>query len=119
MRADQLQRLKDLEEKLIDVYLEEADPEAWAGAGLPINDMSKEERGDRYWSKKNGVATIALAMRTAELVDRFEKGVGGGEDHDGDVDKQIAESEKEAARLLNRITDPAVKKKFMDKTLGK
>ena len=39
MREDQKKRLEALSEKLIDVVLEEADPDFWPGAGQPLADV--------------------------------------------------------------------------------
>src|SRR3546814_11479219 len=68
MREDQYTRLLDLEEKLTEQFLAEADPVNWSADGLTPKDMSKDQRGDRYWCKKNAVATIALTIRIGSLV---------------------------------------------------
>lgn len=77
IRPDQETRLKELEEKLLDVFIDEADPGVW------INEEKAEEKareveafdakaaakirsgwkGDRYWEKKNANQTIALITR--------------------------------------------------------
>lgn len=103
MRPDQIQRLSDLSEKLADVVLEEADPDTWPGAGIPLADMTTEDRGNRYWSKKNAAATFALLERTASLLSDVQT-VGGKERNDDeDLEKQIAAKEREAAKLLDKV----------------
>lgn len=107
MRADQLARLADLEEKLADEVLYEADPGNWPGAGTPPEDMTKDQRGDRYWCKKNAAATFALLQRTSSLLTDANR-PNGGERQDGeDLEKEIAAAEKEAARILDHVAGSA------------
>lgn len=103
MRPDQLQRLQELSEKLADVVLEEADPETWPGAGVPIADMTHEQRGSRYWSKKNAAATFALLERTSSLLTDVKTVGNDRHKDDEDLDKQIQAKEKEAAKMLERV----------------
>lgn len=109
MRADQIQRLKDLEEKLAEVVLEEADPDLWPGAGYSIADMSKDERGDRYWCKKNAAASFALLDRTISLVRDAESvnPLTGNHNPRPELDKEIDDAEKRAAKMLKSIADRA------------
>lgn len=103
MRPDQLQRLNDLSEKLADVVLEEADPAEWPGAHTPLAALTQQERGDRYWCKKNAAATFALLERTASLLADV-KTVGNDRHKDDDeLDAQIRSKEKEAAKMLERV----------------
>src|SRR3546814_16937371 len=73
MREDQYTRLLDLEEKLTEQFLAEADPVNWSADGLTPKDMSKDQRGDRYWCKKKAVATIALTIRIGSLVGAIQR----------------------------------------------
>lgn len=101
MRQDQIERMRELSEKLAEVVLEEADPDTWPGAGMPLADLSKDDRGDRYWCKKNAAATFALLQRAqSTLQDISTPHPARGPDDEGDVDKDIARQEKEAARVL-------------------
>lgn len=101
MRQDQIQRLKDLSEKLADVVLEEADPNTWPGSGVPLAAITQEERGNRYWCKKNAAATFSLLERTQSLLTDAEdphRHRTPGEE--SDLEKQIAEKERQAASVL-------------------
>lgn len=60
MRDDQIVRLAELQEKLMDVLLEEGDPDTWAGAGKAGSKLTRAERGDRVWDKKNATATATV-----------------------------------------------------------
>lgn len=103
MRPDQLQRLQELSEKLADVVLEEADPETWPGAGVPLADMSNEQRGNRYWAKKNAAATFALLERTTSLLTDAKDLRNNRPEDDADMEKQIAAKEREASKLLDKV----------------
>lgn len=128
MKPEQFERLQALHEKLVDVFLDEADPEKWPGKGVELANMDAKTRGDRYWSKKNAVATIALTQRIQSLVTvaRTATAAGGGEETpeavvepEVDIDKQVADAEKEASKLLANLQNPAAKAAFDQKVHGR
>jgi hypothetical protein len=103
-----------LQEKLIDVLVQEMDPEKWPGAGLDPASMDQQTRGDRYWAKKNLAATQSVVMRNASLigvVQRQTAGAGGGAEvtpdapaaDEGGLDAEIRAAEKEAEKLLAKV----------------
>ncbi len=110
MTPDQLQKLRDRAELLVDIFLEESDPTTWPGNGVPVAEMSKQVRGDRYWCKKNAVATLAAAHRVSALVElemRLASGQGGDTDaqakEQARLDAMAAEAEKEAERIMKDL----------------
>lgn len=104
MRDDQIQQLEDLSSDLIDVALEECDPKTWPGAGKPIADMTKDERGDRYWSKKNGAATVMIAAKIRSLIDQRTRPDWAPNKQDADdLDKEIDSVTREAEKRLEGI----------------
>ncbi|MCY1197253.1 hypothetical protein D9M72_86150 [compost metagenome] len=118
MRQDQFERLIALQEKLVDVLLEEMDPELWPGSGLAPGAMDQQTRGDRYWCKKNVAATQSVLTRNASLiglVQRQTAGDGGGVEvtpdapgaDEGGLDAEIRKAEKEAERVLARARKAA------------
>lgn len=115
MRADQYEKLQALQEKLVDVFLMEADSDNWPGANLTSAAMDQQTRGDRYWSKKNAVATGGLIQRVSNLTMKIEMansqpGGGGADevrDEESDLDKQVAAAEKEGKRLLDKVQKKA------------
>jgi hypothetical protein len=114
MRNDQFVRLTALSEKLTEVVLTEADPARWPGDGVELKDLTREDRGDRYWCKKNAAATLSLLTRVhvlANIVTRAEaQGAGLSdphEDDEGDLDKMITEAERRAAAILEKATGRA------------
>lgn len=109
MRDDQYIRLQQLEEKLTEQFLSEADPVNWTGDGILPKALTQAERGDRYWCKKNAVATISLTIRIGSLIGMVQRrepaGDPGEEGVDGAslLDAEIAEAEKEAKKFLGKM----------------
>lgn len=105
MRKDQIEALDSLTEKLADVVLSEADPDVWPGKGKQPVELTREERGDRYWCKRNAAATLSLlervqrTMTDALTADPLPRAASG----ESDLDKDISRHEKEAAAMLDRI----------------
>lgn len=128
MRQDQYEKLQTLSEKLTDVILAEADPDQWPGAGIVAGNMDQQTRGDRYWCKKNAVATISLVDRINRLTGQIQaassNGAGSAAVQDerpdeGGLDADVRQAEKEAAKLLDQMTRAAAKKNFDQRVHGK
>jgi len=110
MRQDQYERLVKLEEELADVFIFEAETKNWSGAGLMPNAMDQQTRGDRYWCKRNAVATLSLMQRVASLVGAVQqRGTGTTpapdepDEHESNLDAEVRDAEKEAARLMRDL----------------
>lgn len=120
MRQDQLERLNDLAESLADAFLLEADPREWPGNGASPADLSQQERGDRYWCKKNAMATGGVLRYTLDLIGKQPPpGAATDPAADSDLDKRIAEAEKRAAKAVNDALSKAKKQAFDERTHGK
>lgn len=101
MREDQARKLNELTERLADVVIVEADPEAWPGAESDPAAWSNEERGNRYWMKKNAAASLTLLTKLVQLgVDWRTR--GPREPDDDDIDETIRNAEKQAAKMLEK-----------------
>ena len=104
MRADQIERLRAVQEKLADLFFAECTPEAW-----PKLD-TKEGRGDRYWLKKNASASLAIIGRIENLL-ALRDGRASGATPPGDQERddekrlegEIAAAEAEAEKLGRRV----------------
>ncbi|WP_034374358.1 hypothetical protein [Comamonas testosteroni] len=128
MRQDQFEALQKRSEELVDRFLEESDPQAWPGAGVPVSAMDKQTRGDLYWVKKNAVATLACAQRIVGLVGQIRQrtsnpespedpaAVTAGEDS---LDDEVVAAEAEAARLMNQVLQSVKKEQFDKRVHGK
>ena len=111
MREDQYHRLQALEEKLTEQFLFEAEPANWPADGVHPKDMTQEDRGNRYWCKKNAVATISLTIRIGTLIGKVQ-GIGivtppadseGEDTGTGLLDAEVAAAEAEAKKLLKKL----------------
>ena len=119
MRPDQLQRLQDLSERLADSFLLEADPAEWPGDGKPPTDMTQQERGDRYWAKKNAMATGGVLRFTLDVIGKHSTPGGSTPaEEDTDLDKRIQEAERRAAAATARVLGKA-KGEFDKRVHGK
>ena len=90
--------------------------------------MDQQTRGDRYWCKKNAVATLSLIQRVAGLVHTIQVNAAtppptGTDPAIGDDQKQldgeIAAAEKEATKLLDEMQRRSRKANFDQHTHGK
>jgi len=118
MRQDQIERLQDLEERLIDVYLDEADPANWPGVGTMGDQLTKEQRGDRYWEKKNAIATVALAQETRKLIANDKQSLGRDPYGETEMDRRIQDAEKRAADLVKKVQDGTSRAGFLKRATG-
>lgn len=108
VRDDQYLRLQSLNEKLIDVVLVEADPAQWSGDGKPLAELTKDERGNRYFDKKNAAATLSVIMKLTSLTGMMERTLRGTgaqpiDDGETDLDKEMALAERDATAALKKI----------------
>lgn len=114
MREDQYLKLQGLHAKLVDAALVEADPDNWSGSGIAPKDLTQQDRGDRYWCKKNAVATISLAIRIDTLLGKMQgygvtppKPEGAEDDAEaqaaGLLDAEVKAAEREAQKLLKQF----------------
>ena len=101
MTPEQIEKLEELQERLADVFLDEANPDNWPGAGVKQVDMKQQDRGDRVWIKKNAMGTVNLICRITTLL--APPPAGGAPDDEKEKRALIEAAEKEAAELLGRL----------------
>ena len=109
MRHDQIERLQDLAEQVAEVFMEEADPQNWTGAGYMLADMDKDMRGGRYWDKKNAIQTGSLLARVLDLRDRDSRSADTKTPED-DAEQEINRFEKQAKEMVNAVIARATSK---------
>lgn len=116
MRDDQYVRFKKLAEDLVEVVIGELNPETWSGAGQTLAEMSKEDRGDRYWAKKNANQTLTIVIKMQALAGMVERANRGSEEQPlteegetaaDDLDKRMKAAERQAASILKRAHNRA------------
>lgn len=102
-----LPRLQALCDDLLEVFLVEADPTRWTGAGVDPTEMDPKIRGARNWDMKNANQAGALAARALDLRDRLAGGDGGKppgtQQIDDAAEHDIARFEKQARDALAKI----------------
>lgn len=96
-------RLSALCDKLIGVVLEEANPDNWQGAGHPLDTLTKTQRGDRYWDKKNAAASLTLLIKVHSLRGMQPRHPLAATEEEVDLAQQINQAEKEATAILERL----------------
>lgn len=103
MRKDQIERLKDIAQEVTEVFLSEADPSNWSGAGLDLSDMDSQVRGDRYWCKKNAIQTGSLLARVIDLAERDGRSSANSKTDEEDAEKEISRYERQAKELIESV----------------
>jgi hypothetical protein len=102
MRDDQLKRLDDLAESVMDTFLDAADPSTWTGAGQAADAMDPQTRGARNWDCKNANQIGALVARVLDLKGRIAGENGGPEKPDDEADADIARFERAAKEAMKK-----------------
>ena len=100
MRDDQRIRLQALQEELVDVLIEEIDPKMWPGAGKSGDEMTNEDRGNRYWMKKNGAMTMVLVNDIAKTMANTKEALGRDPYSGKEIDDRIEQAERGAQKKL-------------------
>lgn len=124
MRQDQFEKIQAMNESLADVFINEVNPANWPGADQPIDMQDAKIRGDRYWMKKNAVATMTLMQRIAVFVGMVKRGTlplasefvsddsGETGENDVSIDKEISKFEKMAAAAIKDIQENTGKENY-------
>lgn len=103
---DQLNKLKQLSDRMVAVVIAEGDPNTWAGADKKLSEMSEEERGDRYWCKKNANQVITTAVKLETLIALYErKGSTPKEGKVDDVSEKVIQFEQAAKKRLEKLAN--------------
>ena len=105
MRDDQITRLQALSERLGEVVITEVDPHNWPGAEKPPAELTQQERGDRYWCKKNAAATMTLLLKVvniAGMMNRQKPAPDAGHAVD-ELEGELAAAEREAQAIIEKM----------------
>jgi len=117
MKPEQIERLEALQERMVEVLLKEADPDTWDGAEkLKTGEaLTPQERGNRYWEKKNAAMTLVLAKDLSALATNSRESLGRDPFKDDEMEKRINKAEADAAKLLEKIGSKSRKDKLNGK----
>lgn len=113
MREDQQKRLDELAERLAEVFIVEADPDNWSGAGMLPHQMDRDTRGNRHWDRKGAMGTGGVLRYTLDLLNYWkDKGAQSDSDaqerqRDADLDRRIEEAERRAEKAMKRAMNRA------------
>lgn len=122
MRQDQFEALQLLSEKLLDVFITEANPDNWPGKGLSLGAMDSKTRGDLYWVRKTAASVLVLEAKittriaSTQMAGTLTPPAPGGEEPDAEsqVDAEMARYEREALKVINDMQGSGKKKKAFD-----
>jgi len=105
MRDDQVQRLQALSERLGEVVINEVDPHQWPGAEKTLAELTQQERGDRYWCKKNAAATMTLLLKVVNIAGIMNRQKPAPDAGHGvyELDGELAAAEREAQAIIDRM----------------
>ena len=99
MTPAQLSRLLEIQNRLVDVALNDADPENWTASDMYLKDMTSEQRGDAAWCRKTAVQTVALLIRVQQLT----QVQAPEDDKQPDPEQDIKRYEKAAREMIERV----------------
>lgn len=119
MRQDQYERLQKLEEDLTEVFLDEADPAVWPGAGKPSAKLSQHDRKERYLYKRAATETAQLLVRTQILIGQMQSLGATPSDvpvppaeqaENAAFERELVGAERDADRMRSALIERARKK---------
>lgn len=104
LKAETIRKLEGRQQELADLFLAESDP-----ATFP--DLStKQNRGDRYWLKRNAAQTVGLVHRIQSLLDRALTPAAPppdtptpGDQAEAELEHEVALTTKEADELIAKV----------------
>lgn len=111
MRTDQLERIKFLQERWLDITLDEMS-QTLSGQGKKLNSLDQEERGDLFWDKRNIGASLTICMKLDMLKVRVERAAvldmpaqdeKSTEVSDENIDAEFDELAQKASKLFNEF----------------
>jgi hypothetical protein len=124
VRQDQYEKLQQLSEKLLDVFMVEADPEHWPGKGVRPGDMDSKTRGDLYWVRKTAASVLMLESRIATRIASMQLSGAGttpaaeGAPEDDGIEAEVKAAEREAQALMDELQKGTRKKAFDKRVHG-
>lgn len=107
MTPKQEKKLAEIEGKLLDIFIDEADPDKW----IQVNavDSVKDQqvaRGNRYWQAKVANQTMALLTRIVAYrikASEVGSGTGAGDDDDDKHASDMKAAEKKVTARLSLV----------------
>lgn len=102
MNTKQLKKLQALRNKLFDAMVFDTNPENWVAYGKPACELSKQEKDEASWCRRQASSSIALWEKIDKLIMQHEEPIARVATLASDV-ADLAEIEQEADCLLRQI----------------
>jgi len=103
IRDELRKKMADVTERLMEVLVDEADPDNWTAAEKTLKDMDKDERGARFWDKRNATATLSLLHGAINLADKLDGFIV--EKEVDDILEQVNSADRKAKDALKRMQE--------------
>lgn len=109
MKPEQDKKLANIEDKLLEVFLEESDPDQWEQVDPAAERKEQQQtRGDRYWQAKTANQTISLLTKIIVYRQRLKEQRGAvepktGGDDDSKMSKDIKAAEAKVKARLSLV----------------
>ena len=119
MRVDQWQRLQAIAEKVAEIAIVDCDPDNWAHSDTPSKKLTRDQRGDAYWSRRQAIATCGVLARIHHLVMNHNvigdnSTAGSPEDNpEQTLERMVREAEKQGAELMDRVQRATSREEFL------
>jgi hypothetical protein len=101
MTPNQIARLTDLQDRLVETVISDADPLNWTASGMTLAEMSAADRGDAAWCRKTAVLSVSLLIRVQQLLE--PKVAAAAHPNDPDPEADIKRAERAASDMLARV----------------
>lgn len=115
MRADQLTRLEELRDRLLETAISDADPANWTAGSKKPSEMTKDERGDASWCRRMAIQSVSLTMQVQRLLanpttggamvpDQPAATTSTEPDEEATIDAEIERYERAATAVIDRAS---------------
>lgn len=101
MNTKQLKKLQDLRNKLFESMVFDTNPENWVAYAKPAREMSKQEKDEAAWCRRQAASSIALWEKIDKLISQHTEPKMVANNLKEEID--LSAIEKEADTLLAQI----------------
>lgn len=101
MNEKQLKKLQALRNKLFEAMVFDTNPENWVAYAKPAKELSKQEKDEAAWCRRQAASSIALWEKIDKLISQHTEHQPAIDNNDAQLD--LLAIEKEADSLLTQI----------------
>lgn len=99
MNSKQLKKLTALQAKLFEAMVFDTNPEHWVGHGKTVSELSKQEKDEASWCRRQAASSIALWEKIDKLINSHQPPAP----HELTNEVDIEAIEQEAGSLLQQL----------------